>query len=131
MKTVTAINVDEYIAAFPKEVQLLLNQMRKTIKAAAPKAEELISYGMPGYKQNSMLVYFAGYKKHIGFYGTPSGHKAFEKEIAVYKSGKGSVQFPLDKPLPLKLITQIVKFRVAQNNNKATAKKTSKTAIKK
>ncbi len=131
MKTVTAANVNEYIDAFPKNVQQLLHQMRKTIKTAAPKAAEIISYGMPGYKQNGMLVYFAAYKNHIGFYGTPGGHKAFEKELAVYKSGKGSVQFPLDKPLPLKLITQIVKFRVVQNNEKDAAKKLAKPVAKK
>ncbi len=131
MKTATATNVNEYIAAFPKNVQQLLNQLRKTIKTAAPKAAEVISYGMPGYKQNGMLVYFAAYKNHIGFYGTPMGHKAFEKELAAYKSGKGSVQFPLDKPLPLKVIAQIVKFRVAKNEEKALEKKTVKPAAKK
>ena len=110
-----ATSVEEYIAAFPIEVQQLLNQLRQTIKA--------ISYGMPGYKYNGVLVYFAGYKNHIGFYGTPTAHESFKKELAVYKSGKGSVQFPLDKPLPLKLITQIVKFRVKQNKERAAAKK--------
>ena len=131
MRTVLAANVDEYIAAFPKNVQQLLNQLRKTIKAAAPKAAEVISYGMPGYKQNGILVYFASYKNHIGFYGTPSGHKAFEKELAIYKSGKGSVQFPLDKPLPLKIIAEIVKFRAVQNNKKVADKKTVKAVVKK
>jgi uncharacterized protein YdhG (YjbR/CyaY superfamily) len=110
--------VDEYIAASPKEVRQLLKQMRATIKAAAPKAEELISYGMPGYKYHGMLVYFAVYKNHIGFYATPRGHKAFVKELAKYKQGKGSVQFPVEEPLPLSLITKIVKFRVKENLNK-------------
>jgi uncharacterized protein YdhG (YjbR/CyaY superfamily) len=123
MKGKLAASVEEYIAAFPTEVQQLLNQLRNTIKAAAPKADEVISYGMPGYKYNGMLVYFAGYKNHIGFYGTPTAHESFKKELAVYKSGKGSVQFPLDKPLPLKLITQIVKFRVKQNKERVVAKK--------
>ena len=102
------ITVDDYIAAFPKDVQQQLQSIRKTIKAAAPKAEEIISYKMPGYKQNGMLVYFAGYKNHIGFYAMPTGHTNFKKELSVFKQGKGSVQFPLDKPLPLKLITRIV-----------------------
>jgi uncharacterized protein YdhG (YjbR/CyaY superfamily) len=115
--------VDGYIAAFPKETQALLQQLRKTIKAAAPKAEEIISYGMPGYKYHGMLVYFAGYKNHIGFYGTPTAHESFKKALAIYKSGKGSVQFPLDKPLPLALVTKIVKFRVKANEEKLAAKK--------
>ena len=123
MKLKPATTVDEYIATFPKEVKLLLQQMRATIKAAAPKAEELISYGMPAYKLNGMLVYFAGYEKHIGFYATPTGHKAFEKELSKYKQGKGSVQFPIDQALPLTLITKIVKFRVKENVEKAALKK--------
>ena len=123
MKSKPAINVDEYIASFPKEVQQLLKQMRTTIKAAAPKAEELISYGMPGYKHHGMLVYFAGYKNHIGFYATPTGHEAFEKELSKYKQGKGSVQFPVEEPLPLALITKIVKFRIKENEEKAAMKK--------
>ena len=106
------LTVDEYISAFPKETQQLLHQMRKTIKTAAPKAQEVISYQMPAYKQNGMLVYFAGYEKHIGFYATPTGHEEFKKELSIYKTGKGSVQFPLDQPLPLGLITKIVKFKV-------------------
>jgi uncharacterized protein YdhG (YjbR/CyaY superfamily) len=109
------VNVDEYIASFPLETQEILQQIRATIKAAAPEAEEVISYGMPAYKLNGALVYFAGYKNHIGFYATPNGHEAFEKELSKYKQGKGSVQFPIDEPLPLDLITRIVKFRVAQN----------------
>ena len=131
MKAKIAATVNEYIATFPNEVQQLLQQLRNTIKKAAPKAEEVISYGMPGYKLQGMLVYFAGYAKHIGFYGTPTAHESFKKELAIYKSGKGSVQFPIDKPLPLKLITQIVKFRVIQNNKKAIAKVTVKPAAKK
>ncbi len=114
--------VDEYIGAFPKEVQPLLNQLRQTIKKAAPNAEEVISYAMPAYKLNGVLVYFAGYKNHIGFYATPTGHKAFKKELSKYKEGKGSVQFPIDKPLPVSLITKIVKFRVKQNTEKLKTK---------
>ena len=123
MKVKAVATVNEYIATFPKEVQQLLNQLRKTIKAAAPKADEVISYAMPGYKYYGMLVYFAGYKNHIGFYGTPTAHESFKKELAIYKSGKGSVQFPLDKPLPVKLITKIIKFRVQQNIEKEKLKK--------
>jgi uncharacterized protein YdhG (YjbR/CyaY superfamily) len=130
-KTAAPENVDAYIKQFPKDVQAALQQLRKTIQAAAPKAEEVISYKMPGYKLNGMLVYFAGYKNHIGFYAAPTGHDKFKKELAVYKSGKGSVQFPLDKPLPLKLITQIVKFRVAQNEEKLADKKWAKVVAPK
>ena len=119
-KNKVAKNVDEYIAQFPPDVKVALESLRKTIKAAAPKAEELISYMMPAYKLNGVLVYFAGYKNHIGFYGTPSGHEAFAKELSGYKAGKGSVQFPLDKPLPLSVVKKIVKFRVAENQQKAT-----------
>ena len=99
-------SINEYIALFPKDVQKLLEQMRQTIKKAAPKAEEVISYSMPAFKQHRVLVYFAGYKNHIGFYPTSSGIKNFQKEIAGYKNSKGAVQFPIDKPLPLTLITK-------------------------
>ncbi|MDQ6764306.1 MAG: DUF1801 domain-containing protein [Bacteroidota bacterium] len=113
------MNVDEYIKAFPKETQTTLEQVRQTIKKAAPAAEESISYAMPAYKLNSRpLVYFAGYENHIGLYATPSGHKAFEKELAKYKQGKGSVQFPLNEAMPLDLITRIVKFRAEGNVKK-------------
>ncbi|SFK31974.1 Uncharacterized conserved protein YdhG, YjbR/CyaY-like superfamily, DUF1801 family [Porphyromonadaceae bacterium KH3CP3RA] len=112
-------NVDEYIAAFPEEVQNKLAQIRAIVKAAAPEAEESISYGIPAYKLNKRpLVYFAGNKKHIGFYATPTGHAAFTKELSRYKQGKGSVQFPLNEPLPLKLIERIVQFRVTENNQR-------------
>ncbi len=115
MKT-TVKTVEDYIDTFPKEVQKLLKQMRALIKKAAPKAEESISYGMPAYKLNAKpLVYFAGYTGHIGFYATPTGHKEFKKELSVYKQGKGSVQFPINEPLPITLITKIVKFRVLEN----------------
>jgi uncharacterized protein YdhG (YjbR/CyaY superfamily) len=114
----TITTIDEYIAPFPKEIQRLLQQMRATIKKAAPKAEEIISYAMPAFSQYGALVYFAGYKNHIGFYPTSSGIRLFQKEIAAYKSSKGAVQFPLDKPLPLALITKIVKQRVQENEEK-------------
>lgn len=124
---------DDYIASFPEETQKVLQQVRATIKKAAPKAEEKISYGMPAFVLNGNLVYFAGYKNHIGFYALPSGHRAFQKELSKYKMGKGSVQFPLGEPMPLKLITQIVKFRVIENAEKAKAapKKAVKKTIKK
>jgi len=119
----TPANVDQYIAAFPVETQKLLTQVRETIRKIAPEAEEVISYQMPAYKLNGMLVYFAGYKNHIGFYPTGSGIQAFKKELSVYKGAKGSVQFPLDKPLPIALISEIVKFRKIENLQKAEAKK--------
>ena len=105
--------VEEYILSFPKEVTEKLESLRTLIKTVALEAEEGFAYKMPSYKVNGKpLVYFAGYKKHIGFYATPSGHEAFEKELSVYKQGKGSVQFPLDKPLPMDLIKRIVEFRL-------------------
>ena len=111
-------DTDEYISVFPKTTQKILQQVRNTIKKAAPKAAEVISYNMPAFKQNTVLVYFAGYDNHIGFYPTPSALEAFKKEIAVYKSSKGAVQFPLSEPLPLSLITKMVKFRVEQTQEK-------------
>lgn len=113
-----AANVDEYISGFPREVQELLKQLRETIRAAAPDAGEVISYAMPAYKLNGMLVYFAGYAKHIGFYPGVGGISEFKDELSVYKTSKGAVQFPLDKELPTLLITKIVKFRVKQNVEK-------------
>ncbi len=114
MKT-TFKDIDDYIAIQTSEVQIFLNQMRQTIKKSAPEAEEVISYSMPAFKYHGMLVYFAAYKNHIGFYATPTGHSEFKEELSVYKQGKGSVQFPLNKPLPLDLITKIVKFRAKEN----------------
>lgn len=112
-------NVDDYIKSFPEDVQKTLQQVRKTIKKAAPDAIEGFSYMMPAYKLNGKpLVYFAGYKNHIGLYATPSGHVAFAQELSKYKQGKGSVQFPLDEPVPLDLIKQIVKFRVLETKSK-------------
>lgn len=109
-------NTDAYIAGFPTDVQTILIEVRATIKKAAPDAEETISYGMPAFKLNGKpLVYFAGFKNHIGFYATPTGQVQFEKELSGYKQGKGSVQFPLNKPVPFELITKITAFRVAEN----------------
>ncbi|AEA42171.1 Domain of unknown function DUF1801 [Fluviicola taffensis DSM 16823] len=121
MKTFT--NVDQYIQEFEKETQERLIAIRKLIQETAPEAIESISYGMPAYKVNGKpLVYFGGYKSHIGFYATPTGHSAFEKELSKYKQGKGSVQFPLDEPLPVKLIKEIVLFRLAENQAKSGKK---------
>ncbi|REH01639.1 iron chaperone [Flavobacterium aquicola] len=112
-------SVDEYIKTFPNEVQLILEKVRKTIIEKAPEAVESISYGMPAYKTNGKpLVYFAGYKKHIGFYATPTGHSEFANELSNYKQGKGSVQFPIDHPIPYWLIEQIVIFRVKENEER-------------
>ena len=113
------INIDEYISGFPKETQKILEQLRATIKKAAPKADEVISYSIPAFKLNGMLVWFAAYSNHIGFYPRGSGIEAFKKELSIYKGAKGSVQFPLDKPLPSGLIAKIVKFRVTENLQKA------------
>jgi uncharacterized protein YdhG (YjbR/CyaY superfamily) len=121
-------NVDDYILSFPKETQLLLEEIRTTIRKAAPKAEEIISYGMPAYKLNGALVYFAGYKGHLGFYPTPSGIANFKKELSAYQVSKGTVQFPLDKKLPHTLIFKIVKFRVQENQEKIKAKALKKSS---
>lgn len=108
--------IDQYIATFPKKVQARLTEIRQLVKSAAPNAIETISYQMPTFKLNNQnLVHFAGYKSHIGFYPVPSGIEKFKKELSIYKQGKGSVQFPLDKPLPLQLISNIVEFRVKEN----------------
>ncbi len=114
--------IDEYIATFPPPTQVLLQQVRETIRKAAPDAVEVISYGMPAFKQNKVLVYFAGYNNHIGFYPTSSGIKAFEKEFAKYKWSKGAVQFPIDKVMPAKLIAKIVAFRVKETTPKSGKK---------
>ena len=118
-------DIDKYISGFPKEIQVLLQQIRKTIRQAAPEAEEAIKYAMPTFVLNGNLVHYAAFRNHIGFYPVPSGIEAFKEELSVYEGGKGSVQFPLDKPMPLSLITKIVKFRVQENLNKTIRKKTS------
>lgn len=111
--------VDRYIEGFDEQVRQKLQQLRALVKQQAPEAVEQMSYGMPGYKFNGRpLVYFAGYKNHIGFYATPTGHTEFASELSRYKQGKGSVQFPLDEPLPLELITRIISFRIKENSNK-------------
>ena len=120
----TAVNnIDKYIAGFPPEIQKLLKQMRLTVAKAAPAVEEAIRYAIPTFILHGNLVHFAAFKNHIGFYPAPSGIEAFKKEVAEYEAGKGSLQFPLDKPLPLGLVTKIVKYRVAQNLEKSKSKK--------
>ena len=120
LKATKPKDIDEYIAGFPKNTQKILKQIRAIIKKAAPGAEETISYAMPAFKlKGRHLIYFAGYKNHIGLYPAPRGNEAFKKELSVYKIGKGTVQFPLDKPMPLNLITRIVKFKIKENLEKA------------
>lgn len=120
-------NVDAYLALHPAETLTKLEKLRQTIKKAAPEAEEVISYGMPAYKFHGMLVYFAGYKNHIGFYPSSSGIKAFEKEISAFENSKGTVRFSIEKPLPVGLVTKIVKYRVKENLEKAGIKKKPKS----
>jgi uncharacterized protein YdhG (YjbR/CyaY superfamily) len=110
-----AKNIDDYISGFPEEVQAILQELRQTIQKAAPDAEEAIKYGIPTFTLKGNLVHFAAYKKHIGFYPTPSGLEAYKEELSGYKGAKGSVQFPIDQVLPFALISKIVKFRVKQN----------------
>jgi len=130
MQYIQASTIDEYIAAFPKNIQKLLKEIRATIRKAAPEAEEAMKYGIPTFVQKGNLVHFAAFKNHIGFYPAPRGIEAFKKELSIYEGGKGTVQFPLDKPMPLPLIAKIVKFRVLDNleiaNEKAAKKKTAK-----
>jgi len=109
-------SIDDYIAGFPKDVQEKLQALRTAIRRSAPQAVEKISYGMPAFSLNGDLVYFAAFENHIGFYPTPSGIEAFHRELSAYKGGKGSVRFPLEKPLPLALIAKIVRFRVKENS---------------
>lgn len=118
MKTASN-SIDEYIAGFPEDVQAVLKQIRLRIQEAAPEAEETISYAMPAFKLNKKpLVYFAAFKNHIGFYALPSGNEEFKKELSRYRTGRGSIQFPMTEPMPLELITKIVKFRIEENLKK-------------
>ena len=121
-----AANIDQYIAGFPKEIQDILEKLRARIRKAAPDAIETINYAIPTFTLNGNLVHFAAFKNHIGFYPAPSGIEAFKKELSVYEGAKGSVQFPNNKPLPLSLITQIVKFRVKENLRKPKRKQKKK-----
>jgi uncharacterized protein YdhG (YjbR/CyaY superfamily) len=111
--------IDEYIAGLPADVQQVLEKLRQTIREAAPQAQETINYAIPTFTLNGNLVHFAAFKKHIGFYPTPSGMEKFKNELSGYESAKGSVQFPLDQPIPYDLIGEIVRFRVAENLAKA------------
>jgi uncharacterized protein YdhG (YjbR/CyaY superfamily) len=113
-------DIETYIQQFPDKVQEILQTIRKLINDNAPGANEHFAYGMPAYKlYKKPLVYFAAFKNHIGFYATPSGHTEFQEELSKFRNGKGSVQFPLDKPIPYKLIERIVKFRVTENYERA------------
>jgi uncharacterized protein YdhG (YjbR/CyaY superfamily) len=115
--------VDEYIAGFPKNIRDVLEELRRIIRESAPEAEETISYGIPTFDLNGKhLVHFAAYKSHVGFYPTSSGIKAFKKELSPFKTSKGTVQFPLDKPIPFDLVKKIVKFRVKENESKEKRK---------
>ncbi|NTU74030.1 hypothetical protein HGB07_07795 [Candidatus Roizmanbacteria bacterium] len=122
MKEDAPKSIDEYIAGFPQDIRETLETIRATIRAAAPDAEEKISYQMPTFTLKGNLVHFAAYKNHIGFYPTPSGIEQFRQDLSVYDCAKGTVRFPLNKPVPLVLISRIVKFRVEENLVKAAAK---------
>ena len=116
-------DIDEYIAGFPTDVQAILEKIRMTIRKAAPDAEETIKYQMPTFTLNGNLVHFAAFKKHIGFYPAPRGSEKFKDELSGYEGGKGTVRFPLDMPVPLDLISRIVKFRVEKNLESAEARR--------
>jgi uncharacterized protein YdhG (YjbR/CyaY superfamily) len=122
-KEIIPTNIDEYIGMYPKEIQEMLQSIRRTIKKAAPSAEEAISYQIPTFKLNGNLVHFAAFKNHIGFYPASSGIQAFKQELSAYKLSKGTVQFPIDKKLPLGLISKIVKYRVQENYSKSKLRK--------
>lgn len=119
-------NIDEYIAGFPRDVQAMLEQVRTAIRRAAPGAEEAIKYRIPTFVLNGNLVHFAAFKKHVGFYPTPSGIKTFKDELRSYQSAKGSLQFPLDRPVPLGLIKKIVAFRVREVRARSAEQKAKK-----
>ena len=125
MKTEQTIHetIDEYIADFPPDVQAILKKLRATIRKAAPDAQEAMKYRLPTFVLNGNLVHFGAFKKHIGFYATPTGNEKFRKELSVYEGAKGSVQFPLDKPIPYDLVCRMVKFRVKENLEKSAAKR--------
>jgi uncharacterized protein YdhG (YjbR/CyaY superfamily) len=129
-ETAPVTTVDEYIASYPAAVKKLLKEVRKTIKAAAPDAEEVLSYHMPAYKYHGMLVYFAAHTNHIGLYPFRTAIAAFKKELSVYEGAAGTVRFYLDQPLPLTLISKIIKFRVKENLEKARVKKEMKVLLK-
>ena len=123
MENIKINTVDEYIMQFPNDIQEILQELRQLVKDAAPEAEEKISYQMPTYYLQGNLVHFAAYKNHIGFYPAPTGIEAFKNELAMYKSAKGSVQFPINEAMPFDLIRKIVEFRVSENKNKVVKKR--------
>lgn len=116
-------DINEFISQFPENIQAILQEVRKTIQQAAPEAKESIKYGMPTFIFNGNLVHFAAYKNHIGFYPAPTGIDAFIDDLAQYRTGKGTIQFPIDKPIPFDLITKVVKFRMEENLKKSKKKK--------
>lgn len=118
--------IDEYMETFPQDVKTRLQMIRQAIREIAPEAEETIKYRMPTFTLHGNLVHFAAFKHHIGFYPTPSGTETFKKELSAYKTAKGSIQFPLDQPLPMPLIRRIVKFRVKENRERSQKKKGSR-----
>jgi uncharacterized protein YdhG (YjbR/CyaY superfamily) len=122
VKGINPENIDEYIAGCPPELQAKLQELRRVIRKAAPGAEERISYRMPAFILNGPLVYFAAQKNHIGFYPTPSGVETFMKDLSGYKISKGAIRFPVDKPLPVKLVNKIVRFRVKENSQAARSR---------
>lgn len=130
MNSIIPESVDAYISTFPSDTQNKLQTLRQCIRKAAPKAEEIISYRMPAYRYHGVLVNFAGYKNHIGFYPTGSGVQEFKKELSVYKGAKGSVQFPIDQPVPTTLVARIVKFRLRENESKLAIKSKGKAKTK-
>jgi uncharacterized protein YdhG (YjbR/CyaY superfamily) len=126
MKSDKAATIDEYIESFPKDIQKILKEVRATVRKAAPRAEETIKYGMPTFTYKGNLVYFAAFKKHLGFFPAPTNDPSFEKALSLYKTGKGSIQFPYDQPMPLSLITRITRWRIQQNSKKEAAKKSAR-----
>ena len=132
MKTdqTTPKTINEYIAGFPTDVRVILEKLRATIRKAAPGAEEAIKYRLPTFVMSGNLVHFGAFKKHIGFYATPTGNKQFRKELSAYQGAKGSVQFPLDKPIPYGLVSKMVKFRVKENLERSVANDRKKHTIR-
>ena len=125
-KMKTAASVDEYISAADPDAKKALSDIRKTIKSAAPNAEEVISYQIPGYKYYGMLVFFAAWKDHISLYPAPWSAESLKKEMSVYKGSKGTIKFPIDEPMPLTLIKRMVKYRVKENEARAALKRSIK-----
>jgi uncharacterized protein YdhG (YjbR/CyaY superfamily) len=123
MDETTPKTIDDYIAGFPPDVRVILQKLRATIRKAAPGADDVIKYRLPTLVLNGNLVHFGAFKQHIGFYATPTGNKKFREELSAYQGAKGSVQFPLDKPIPYGLVSKMVKFRVKENLERSMAKR--------